>query len=62
MPFSTIRNGLLRALPSEILALMTPNLRPVVLSVRKNIIIPGKPIEAAYFVEFWMDLDGLYAR
>jgi CRP-like cAMP-binding protein len=36
---------------------MTPYLRAVTLSVRQNIIMPGKPIEAVYFVESgWISL------
>ncbi len=61
MPFSSTCNRLLRALPAEVLARMAPNLRPVALSVRQTIIIPRKPIEAVYFVEFGLDFDGLLA-
>src|SRR3954452_1680164 len=48
---SGVRNRLLAALPSDVLAQILPALHPVSLTMRKSLAAPGKPIEAVHFVE-----------
>lgn len=45
------RNQLLTALPPDVLARLMPKLRPVTLSLRQTLRVPGQSIDAVYFIE-----------
>jgi CRP-like cAMP-binding protein len=56
-PPVAVRNFLLATLPPKVLASIIPKLRHVSLPVRASLIVPGKTIEAVYFVESgWVSL------
>jgi CRP-like cAMP-binding protein len=48
---SSTNNLLLNSLSSADLALVAPNLDPVTLKVRTDLVEPNRPIKAAYFIE-----------
>lgn len=53
----TSRNRLLAALPSDVLADLWPQLRPVELPFRQVLHVPGQPIEAVHFPETgWLSM------
>jgi CRP-like cAMP-binding protein len=52
-----VRNQLLRLLPPEVLARLSPRVRPISLKIREGLLAPDRPIEAVYFVESgWVSL------
>jgi CRP-like cAMP-binding protein len=52
-----VKNRLLAALPPDTLARLLPRMRPVSLTVRRNIMAPNAEIAAVYFVESgWVSL------
>ena len=65
---STVRNHLLTALPSGVLAALLPMMQPVTLDLRQVLYIAEAPIKAVYFMESgWTSLivqleDGLTAE
>lgn len=65
---STVRNSLLAALPSAVLAQLLPRMQPVALSLREVLHVPEAPVEAVHFVETgWVSMiarleDGLSAE
>jgi CRP-like cAMP-binding protein len=57
IPSPIVKNRLLGALPSEVLARLLPRMRSFSLNIRDSLITPDTPIEAVYFVESgWISL------
>jgi CRP-like cAMP-binding protein len=57
IPSPGIRNQLLRLLPPEVLARLSPHMRPISLKIREGLLAPDTTIEAVYFVESgWVSL------
>jgi CRP-like cAMP-binding protein len=57
VPSPGVRNRLLRLLPPEVLARLSPRMRPISLKIRESLLAPDRTIEAVYFVESgWVSL------
>ena len=48
---STVRNGLLRAMPPADFALLAPHLQPLATQLREDLVTAGQPITECYFPE-----------
>ena len=53
-PFASAKNCILSRLSDDDAALLKPDLVPVELALRQVLEQPNKPIQHAYFIEFWL--------